>query len=50
MEAKKGKSIRNHRESKSERGKFNLQKNKKRILSLSALQARLTYHQLIKFG
>ena len=35
---------------KSERGKFHLQKNGERRLSLSALQARLTYHQLIEYG
>ena len=35
---------------KSERGKFNLQKDGERRLSLSALQARLTYHQLIEYG
>ena len=35
---------------KYERGKFHLQKDKERKLSLTALQARLTYHQLIEFG
>ena len=35
---------------KSERGKFHLQKDGERRLSLSALQARLTYHQLIEHG
>ena len=35
---------------KSERGKFHLQKDGERMLSLSALQARLTYHQLIEYG
>ena len=35
---------------KSERGKFHLQKDGERRLSLSALQARLTYHQLIECG
>ena len=35
---------------KSERGKFHLQKDGERRLSLSALQARLTYHQLIEYG
>ena len=35
---------------KSERGKFHLQKDGERRLSISALQARLTYHQLIEYG
>ena len=35
---------------KSERGKFHLQKDGERRLSLTALQARLTYHQLIEYG
>ena len=47
---KKGKECVTIERSKNERGKFNLQKNQERILSLSALQARLTYHQLIEFG
>ena len=32
------------------RGNFFLQKDDEKRLSLSALQARLTYHQLIEFG
>ena len=32
------------------RGNFYLQKDDEKRLSLSALQARLTYHQLIDFG
>ena len=32
------------------RGNFYLQKDNEKRLSLSALQARLTYHQLIEFG
>ena len=32
------------------RGNFFLQKDDEKKLSLSALQARLTYHQLIDFG
>ena len=32
------------------RGNFCLQKDQEKRLSLSALQARLTYHQLIEFG
>ena len=47
---KKGKEYVTIEKNKSERGKFNLQKNKERVLSLSALQARLTYKQLIEFG
>ena len=47
---KKGKEYVTIEKSKNERGKFNLQKNDERILSLTALQARLTYHQLIEFG
>ena len=47
---KKGKEYVTIEKNKSERGKFNLQKNKERVLSLTALQARLTYQQLIEFG
>ena len=32
------------------RGNFFLQKDDEKRLSLSALQARMTYHQLIEFG
>ena len=32
------------------RGNFYLQKDDEKRLSLSALQARMTYHQLIEFG
>ena len=32
------------------RGNFYLQKDEEKRLSLGALQARLTYHQLIEFG
>ena len=32
------------------RGNFYLQKDDEKRLSLSALQARLTYHQLVEFG
>ena len=35
---------------KNERGKFYLQKDEERRLSLTALQTRLTYYQLIEFG
>tara|TARA_Y100001968_G_C19424444_1_gene753533 strand:+ start:178 stop:444 length:267 start_codon:yes stop_codon:yes gene_type:complete len=34
----------------SNRGNFYLQKNDEKRLSLSALQSRLTYHQLVDFG
>ncbi len=47
---KKGKEYVTIEKNKNERGKFNLQKNEERVLSLTALQARLTYHQLIEFG
>ena len=47
---KKGKEYVTIEKNKRERGKFNLQKNKERVLSLTALQARLTYQQLIEFG
>ena len=47
---KKGKEYVTIEKSKNERGKFNVQKKGERILSLTALQARLTYHQLIEFG
>ena len=38
------------KKSNNERGKFNLQKNKERNLSLNLLQTDLTYHKLIEFG
>ena len=47
---KKGKEYVTIERNKCERGKFHLQKNEERKLSLTALQARLTYHQLIEFG
>ena len=47
---KKGKNSVTIQKNKNERGKFNLQKNKERNLSLNLLQADLTYHQLIEFG
>ena len=47
---KKGKECVTIEKNKYERGKFHLQKDKERRLSLTALQARLTYHQLIEFG
>ena len=47
---KKGKEYVTIEKNKHERGKFYLQKDEERKLSLTALQARLTYHQLIDFG
>ena len=47
---KKGKDSVTIQKSNNERGKFNLQKNKERNLSLNLLQIDLTYHQLIEFG
>ena len=47
---KKGKDFVTIQKSNNERGKFNLQKNKERNLSLNLLQIDLTYHQLIEFG
>ena len=37
-------------ETNNNRGNFYLQKDDEKRLSLSALQAKLTYHQLIEFG
>ena len=47
---KKGKDSVTIQKSTNQRGKFNLQKNKERNLSLNLLQTDLTYHQLIEFG
>ena len=47
---KKGKDSVTIQRSTNERGKFNVQKNKERNLSLDLLQTNLTYHQLIEFG
>ena len=47
---KKAKEYVSIEKNKYERGKFHLQKDKERRLSLSALQSRLTYHQLIGNG
>ncbi len=47
---KKGKDSVTIQKSNNERGKFSLQKNKERNLSLNLLQIDLTYHQLIEFG
>ncbi len=47
---KKGKEYITIEKDSNNRGNFNLQKDNEKRLSLSALQARLTYHQLIEFG
>ena len=47
---KKGKEYITIEKDITNRGNFYLQKNDEKRLSLSALQARLTYHQLIEFG
>ena len=47
---KKGKEYITIQKNINNRGNFELQKNDDKPLSLSALQARLTYHQLIEFG
>ena len=47
---KKGKEYVTFEKDDSNRGNFYLQKDDEKRLSLSALQARMTYHQLIEFG
>ena len=47
---KKGKEFVTIETDKDNRGNFYLQKDNEKRLSLSALQARMTYHQLIDFG
>ena len=47
---KKGKEYVKIEHNIENRGNFYLQKDTDKRLSLSALQARLTYHQLIEFG
>ena len=47
---KKGKEIITIEKNNNNKGNFYLQKDDDKRLSLSALQARLTYHQLIDFG
>ncbi len=47
---KKGKEYVTIEKDDKNRGNFFLQKDDEKRLSLSALQARLTYHQLIEFG
>ena len=47
---KKGKEYVTIERDNGNRGFFHLQKDDDRRLSLSALQAKMTYHQLIEFG
>ena len=47
---KKGKEYITIEKDTDNRGNFYLQKDNEKRLSLSALQARMTYHQLIDFG
>ncbi len=47
---KKGKEYITIEKDASNKSNFFLQKDKEKRLSLSALQARMTYHQLIEFG
>ena len=47
---KKGKEYITIEKNTNNRGNFYLQKDEEKRLSLSALQARLTFHQLIEFG
>tara|TARA_B100000579_G_scaffold415091_1_gene409372 strand:+ start:204 stop:479 length:276 start_codon:yes stop_codon:yes gene_type:complete len=47
---KKGKEYITIEKDASNKGNFFLQKDEEKRLSLSALQARMTYHQLIDFG
>tara|TARA_Y100001968_G_C19309580_1_gene693433 strand:- start:84 stop:341 length:258 start_codon:yes stop_codon:yes gene_type:complete len=47
---KKGKEYVTIERDNHNRGDFFLQKDDERRLSLSALQARMTYHRLIEFG
>ena len=47
---KKGKEYVTIEKDKNNKGSFILQKDEEKRLSLSALQTKLTYHQLIEFG
>ena len=47
---KKGKEYVTIEKDNNNKGWFHLQKDEERRLSLNALQAKLTYHQLIEFG
>ena len=47
---KKGKEFITIETNNNNKGNFYLQKDDEKRLSLSALQAKMTYHQLIEFG
>ena len=47
---KKGKEFISIETNQNTKGNFYLQKDNEKRLSLSALQAKMTYHQLIEFG
>ena len=47
---KKGKEYVTIEKDNNNKGYFHLQKDEEKRLSLSALQTKLTYHQLIEFG
>ena len=47
---KKGKEYVTIEKDSNNKGYFHLQKDEEKRLSLSALQTKLTYHQLIEFG
>ena len=47
---KKGKEFITIERNNNNKGNFYLQKDDEKRLSLSALQAKLTYHQLLEFG
>ena len=47
---KKGKEYVTIEKDNTNKGYFHLQKDEEKRLSLSALQTKLTYHQLIEFG
>ncbi len=47
---KKGKEYISIESDSNNKGNFKLQKDDEKSLSLSALQTKLTYHQLIEFG
>ena len=47
---KKGKEFISIETDRNNKGNFYLQKDDEKRLSLSALQAKMTYHQLIEFG
>ena len=47
---RKGKEYVTIEKDKNNKGFFDLQKNEDKRLSLNALQAKLTYHQLIELG